>query len=341
MLRFVNTTRLLVAVFTIVAISMIGAARLQADTLNGAGSTFIDPIMKLWAKAYADQGGSQINYQAVGSGTGISSLINQTVDFAGSDVPMTSSEASQVKGGVIHIPDILGSVAVCYNVPGVGPGIHLSGPVLADIFEGKITYWDDAKIKALSPGVAFPHENILVVHRSDGSGTTAIFTDYLSKVSASWKNDVGSGKSVNWPVGLGGKGSPGVAGFLKNKPYSIGYVELAYAITNVIYYAAIENRSGAFVYPYEESATTNAAVGEPVAANLEMSITNTGNAKGYPISGYSYLIVPAHSQKAAELKRFIMWVVTKGQEAEFTGPGHYAPIPPAVAAKAQAILTKM
>lgn len=316
-------------------------AGVKADTLTGSGSTFIQPIMKVWAKAYTAQTGTQINYQGVGSGKGISDLINQVVDFAGSDVPMNANELSQAKGGVIHIPDILGSVAVCYNIPKVGPAVRLSGPVIADIFQGKITFWDDPRIAKLSPNIKFPHQNILVIHRSDGSGTTAIFTDYLSKVSPSWAAKVGSGKSVNWPVGLGGKGSPGVAANLTKKPYSIGYVELAYAINNVIYYAAVENRKGVFVYPYQQSATANAAVGEPITDNLEMSITNTANKNGYPIAGYSYLIMPAHSEKAAELKQFITWIITKGQAPSFTAPLHYAPIPTAVAARAKQLLAKM
>jgi len=334
-----NLTRILTSAATVAALILIAPAA-KADTLTGAGSTFINPIMSQWSHHYKDETGTEVNYQSIGSGGGINMFINQTVDFAGTDVPMNPGEKAQVKGGYVTIPDILGAVVVGYNIPGVGAGIHLSGPVLADIFQGKITVWNDPRITALNPGTTFPNDNILVVHRSDGSGTTAIFTDYLSKVSGDWRNNIGSGKSVNWPTGLGGKGSEGVAGYLKTKPCSIGYFELAYAITKVIYYAAIENKKGNFIYPFDASSATKAAEGEPMPGNLEMSITNTSNPEGYPISGYSYLIVPEHSQTSPAVKKFVTWIITKGQDPSIVAPLHYAPIPDAVRDRALALLAK-
>jgi phosphate transport system substrate-binding protein len=238
---------------------------------------------------------------------------------------MNGNEKAQAGASTVTIPDVIGAIVISYNIPGVGPGIALSGPVVADIFEGKITYWDDPRITKLSPGVKFPHENILVVHRSDGSGTTAIFTDYLSKVSGSWKNNIGTGKSVNWPVGLGGKGNPGVAGYLANKPYSIGYLELAYAIQKHISYASMENRSHKLVYPNNESIVA-AGEGMKIPENLEISIANSSNPKAYPIVGVSYLIIYTSSPKNAAVKQFFEWVLTKGQAEEYTGPGSYSPL---------------
>ena len=315
------------------AAMVVVASSAHAQSLNGAGATFINPIMSKWVAAYKQATGVEVNYQPIGSGGGINALIAKTVDFACSDVPMTASEESQAGTATLNIPDIIGAVVVSYSVPGIGPGIALTGPVVADIFEGKIAYWDDPEIVKLSPGIKFPHENILVIHRSDGSGTTAIFTDYLSKVSKSWSTDVGTGKSVNWPVGLGAKGNPGVAGYLKNKPYSIGYVELAYAIQQNIPYAKIKNKAGVFIYPSDEAASA-AAEGIKIPENLKISITNSAHEKAYPIAGISNLIVRASWQKNVEVKKFVKWILTDGQAAEFTEPLHYSPLPAGVAKKA-------
>lgn len=315
-----------------VGASLMAIQAANAQSLIGAGSTFINPIMSRWISAYRSSTGVDINYQPIGSGGGINALISKTVDFAGSDVPMTGGEKAQVGGQVITIPDIIGAVVVSYNVPGISSGIALSGPVLADIFLGRITYWDDPEIVRLSPGVKFPHENILVVHRSDGSGTTAIFTDYLCKVSRDWKDQVGTGKSVNWPVGLGGKGNPGVAGYLKNKPFSIGYVELAYAVQNNIPYAEVRNKAGKMIYPTEESAAA-AAEGVAIPNSLEFSIANSPHPDAYPITGLSFIIVRQSWPKNADVKKFVRWIVTDGQASEFTAPGHYAPLPEAVRTK--------
>ena len=321
----------------IAAIALCTMQAANAQTLTGAGSTFINPIMSRWIAAYKAATGSEINYQPIGSGGGISALISKTVDFAGSDVPMAPSEKSQAGGAVVTIPDIIGSVVVAYNVPGISNGIAFSGPVLADIFLGKVTYWDDPEITKLSPGVKFPHENILVIHRSDGSGTTAIFTDFLSKVSSEWNDGPGTGKSVAWPVGLGGKGSAGVAGYLKNKPFTIGYVELAYAIQNDVPYALVKNKAGTLVYP-SEAAASAAADGIKIPANLEISITDAPQSGAYPISGLSFLIVRRSWEKNPDIKKFITWILTNGQSAEFTGPGHYSPLPASLQAKCLAAI---
>jgi phosphate transport system substrate-binding protein len=324
----------------IAAAGLIFIPAVHADTLTAAGSTFINPIMKRWVAAYKQSSGVDINYQPIGSGGGINALISHTVDFAGSDVPMNASEKSQAAAPVVTVPDILGAVVVGYNIPGVGPGIALSGKVVADIFEGKITSWNDPEITKLSPGVKFPNENILVIHRSDGSGTTAIFTDYLSKVSGSFKSNIGSGKSVRWPVGLGGKGSPGIAGYLKIKPYSIGYVELAYAIDNNIHYASIKNKSGKAIYPSDESVVA-AAEGIKIPANLEISVTDSSNPSAYPITGLSYLITYANGGKNEVIKKFFKWILTEGQTSEFTAPDHYSPLSPSLKAKVLQAVEKL
>lgn len=309
-----------------IALLALALPTAHAQNLTGAGSTFVNPIMTNWIPAFQKASGVSVNYQPIGSGGGISALISHTVDFAGSDVPMNPQEVSEAKAPVIHLPDVVGAVAIAYNVPGIGPGIHLSGSVIADIFLGNIKKWNDPRITKLSPGTKFPDLPIFVAHRSDGSGTTAIFTNYLSKVNGEWKAKVGEGKSVNWPTGLGGKGSAGVAGLLSTHSGAIGYVELAYAVQNNIPYAFVQNKRGKFIYPTVESAAA-AAEGVKVPANLQVMITNTNSPQGYPITGYSWLIVYQNSAKAADLKKFLTFVVTDGQGPAFTKALVYAPLP--------------
>ncbi len=325
-----------------IAVSLLGSAALSASaqTLTGAGSTLVAPIMSNWTAAYQKKTSATINYQPIGSGGGINALINHTVDFAGSDVPMNANELGQAKGGVIHIPDIIGSVSVAYNIPGIGPGIHLTGPVVSDIYLGKITMWNDPRITELNPGVNFPNETIFVIHRSDGSGTTAIFTDYLCKVNPAWKSGPGTGKSVEWPLGLGGKGSSGVAGLLKTHKFSLGYVELAYATQNDITYCAIQNKKGKFIYPGVESDSA-AADGVTIPANLQTSLTDTSNPDGYPIVGFSYLISYRNSAKAADLRSFLTFVTTEGQDESFTKPLFFSPIPASVRDRAQKLIAEI
>ncbi len=304
------------------------ASRASSQDLTGAGSTFVNPIMTKWIYDYRQATGISINYQAVGSGAGISNLIDGTIDFAGSDAPMTAEQKGRAKGDVIHLPDVIGPVAISYNIPGIGTGLGFSGPILADIFLGKIKYWDDPQIVARNPGKNLPHEQIFVVHRSDGSGTTAIFTDYLSKVSPEWKSKVGSATTVSWPTGLGGKGSAGVAAILQQHPFSIGYVEFAYVEENKIPYAAMDDGTGNYVYPSAESAM-QAAQSSTIAEDLCTMITAAP--KGYPISGMSWLIVYKKSLKAPELRKFLKYVLTTGQKD--TKALWYASIPPEIVSR--------
>jgi len=300
------------AMIALAALSMSGAA--SAQSLTGGGSTFINPVMQTWIANYQKASGVSINYQAIGSGAGINGLINKTLDFAGSDAPMKNEEITQAGSPVLHLPVVIGTVCVAYNIPGIGPGIHLSGPVLADIYLGKVTNWSDPEITKLSPGTKFPNQPIYVTHRSDGSGTTFILTDYLSKVSDDFKSTVGAGKSVKWPLGLGGKGNEGVAGLIKAHPYSIGYIELAYAVQNVIPYAAIQNTKGKFIYPSVETGTA-AADGAKIPNDFRVSITNTPNAGGYPITSFSWVIVYQNSNQGPALQKFLTYILTTGQDA--------------------------
>lgn len=294
----------------------------SADALQGAGSTLIDPIMEQWVQEYKKNGGTDINYQAIGSGGGIKNLINKTVSFAGSDAPMNDEETKDAKDPVLHFPAVIGAAAIAYNVDGVPTGLHLSGPVLADIFLGTITKWNDPKIVALNPTANLPDLDISVIHRSDASGTTYIFTDYLSQVSPDWKAKVGTGKSVDWPVGTGGKGSSGVAGLLQNHKGSVAYLELAHAVQNKIPYAAVQNSSGAFIDPSSDSASA-AADGAKIPDDMKVSIVNSPNPKAYPIAGFSYLIVFETSDRGADLNKFLKYALTDGQslcKGLFYGP---------------------
>ncbi len=311
------------------------ASAASSNSLTGAGSTFVYPIMTHWAQEYQQQTGITINYQAVGSGAGISNLIDHTVDFAGSDAPMNADELARAKDPVVHVPDVIGAVCISYNVAGMQSGLHFSGPVIADIYLGKIKFWDDPQIMKLNPGKKFPHAAIFTVHRSDASGTTNIVTDYLSKVSPEWQSTVGEGKEVKWPNGLGGKGNAGCAGILKQHDNSIGYIELAYAVQNSIPYADMENSSGNFITPSVESAAA-AAAPFPMPENMTKFITNTSAPQGYPITGFSWLIFYPNGAKADQVKKFMNWVITKGQADNQAL--YYAPLPQSVVSAIQAQL---
>ena len=306
--------------------------------LTGAGATFPYPLYSKWFSDYASKTGVRINYQSIGSGGGIRQLSEQTVDFGASDSPMSDAELAKAKGGaVMHFPTVLGAVAVTYNVPELAAGLKLSGAVLADIFLGRITKWNDARIAALNPSVTLPAKSILVVHRSDGSGTSFIFTDYLSAVSPTWAKAPGKGKEVQWPVGLGGKGNEGVAGQVKQTPGTIGYVELAYAKQNKLPVAAIENAAHEFVLPSVEGATAAAA---GVAQNLSpssdyrISIVNAPGAGAYPISSFTWLLVyreQADSAKRRKLVDFMRWALADGEKSAATLD--YAPLPAAIVSR--------
>jgi phosphate transport system substrate-binding protein len=300
--------------------------------LVGAGATFPNPIYQRWFYDYSQKTGVKINYQSIGSGGGIRQISEQTVDFGASDSPMSDQELSQAKGGaVLHFPSVIGAVAVTYNLPGAPDGLKLTGDVLAAIFQGKVTKWNDAGIAALNPGVKLPAQDILVVHRSDGSGTTYIFTDYLSAVSPAWKAAPGKGKDVQWPVGLGGKGNEGVAGQIKQTPGALGYVELAYARQNKLPVAAVRNAAGRFVQPSLQGATAAAAGTArslPPTTDFRISIVNAPGADAYPISSFTWLLVYQNqpdATKGRKLVDFIGWALHDGQSE--VQALDYAPLP--------------
>jgi len=301
-----------------------------AVDLNGAGATFPYPLYAKWFDAYGDVNKNvRINYQAIGSGGGIKALKEGTVDFGASDAPLSDEAIKQMPGTVVHIPMVAGAVVLCYNLPGVGKGLHLTPAVIAGIFEGSITKWTDAKITALNPNMKLPNHAITVAHRSDGSGTSYIFTSYLTAVSGSWAKDVGRGTAVNWPTGIGGKGNDGVSGIVKQTPGGFGYVELAYAVQNKLPYAYIQNKAGAFVEPTIAS-TTTAAAGAIAAMkeDVRVSIVNAAGKSAYPIAGFTYILVYKHQADKAKWKAlsgFLNWAIHYGQQ--FATKLLYAPLP--------------
>jgi phosphate transport system substrate-binding protein len=304
-------------------------------TVNGAGATFPNPMYQKWFseyhKAHPD---IQFNYQSIGSGGGIRQVLAQTVDFGASDGPMTDEQLSQAKTKILHIPTVLGAVVPAYNVPGVSGELKFTPEALAGIFSGKITTWNDPAIAKANPGVNLPSQSIIVVHRSDGSGTTYIFTDYLSKVSSEWQNGPGKGTSVKWPVGLGGKGNEGVAGMIRQMQGGIGYIELIYAVQNKIDYGSVKNTSGTFVKASLDSVTAAAASSTKMPADFRVSITNAPGKDAYPISSFTWLLIPEKSKEAAKgkiLADFLTWMVDDGQK--MTADLTYAPLPGNVAEK--------
>jgi phosphate transport system substrate-binding protein len=312
------------------------AASTAGVDLNGAGATFPYPIYSKWFSDYAAKTGVKINYQSIGSGGGVRQLSDMTVDFGASDSPMSDAEMGNAKGGpVMHFPTVLGAVVLTYNVAGLTQPLRLSGPVIADIFLGRVTKWNDARISTLNPGVTLPASDILVVHRSDGSGTTFIFSDYLAAVSPQWLRGPGKGKELQWPVGIGSKGNDGVSGQVKQTPASIGYVELAYAKQNHLAYASVQNAAGNFVEPSVQSVTSAAegAVAKlPANTDYRVSIVNAGGAQSYPISSFTWMLAyrqQADSAKARKLKAFLKWAFTEGEQS--AASLDYAPLPAALA----------
>ncbi|HSU13247.1 phosphate ABC transporter substrate-binding protein PstS [Longimicrobium sp.] len=298
-------------------------------TLTGAGATFPAPIYSKWFSDYGQAHAVQVNYQSIGSGGGIQQVTAGTVDFGASDAPMTAEESARVPG-ILQLPTVLGAVTVIYNVPGLAQPLKLSGDVLARIFLGKITRWNDPAIAADNAGVQLPASNIAVVHRSDGSGTTFVFTDYLAQVSPEWKAAVGNGKSVKWPTGLGAKGNEGVAGAVKQTAGSIGYVELAYAMQNRLSMASLKNAAGQYVAPsVDATAAAAAGVAERVAGgDFRVSLVNAPGATTYPISTWTYLLVPPHWQDCGKARAFVglvSWALAQGDDA--ARQLDYAPLP--------------
>ncbi|HEY6207326.1 MAG TPA: phosphate ABC transporter substrate-binding protein PstS [Chthoniobacterales bacterium] len=299
-------------------------------TINGAGATFPYPIYSKWFDEYAKVDPSvRFNYQSIGSGGGQKQILAQTVDFGASDGPMSDDNLAKAPGKILHIPTVAGADAVAYNVPG-NPELKLDGDTIAGIFLGQIKKWNDPKLTALNPGANLPDQEIVVVHRSDGSGTTFIFTDYLSKVSPEWKEKVGTNTSVNWPTGLGGKGNEGVAGQIKQTPGALGYVELIYAIQNKMPYATVKNASGNFVKPSVESVTAAMATAQ-IPDDFRFSMTNAPGADSYSIAGATWLLVYQQQKDATKGKKlveFLKWALSKGED--MAKQLDYAPLPAAV-----------
>jgi phosphate transport system substrate-binding protein len=318
----------LLSALAIIALSTTAAFAAGPVLINGAGATFPYPIYSKWFDLYSKSHPEvRFNYQSIGSGGGIKQISAKTVDFGASDGPMTPEQLAEAPGRIFHIPMVMGSVAVTYNIDGVKSGLKLTGDVLADIFLGKITKWNDQRIVSANPDVKLPDEDILVVHRSDGSGTTYIFVDYLSAVSSAWKGKVGKGTSVNWPVGLGGKGNEGVAGVLKQTPGSIGYVELSYAVKNNLSYAHLQNKSGKFMEPTLES-TSKAAEGAVIPEDFRVSLVDSANPQAYPIAGFTWLLIYKDMPdpvKGKAIVEFIKWAIHDGQA--YTKDLWYAPLP--------------
>src|SRR5882724_573344 len=311
------------------------------NEIIGAGSSFENPLFSKMFADYNTRTGLKVNYQSVGSGAGISQLTNKTVDFGASDAPMNGKQDSAAPAAVLHVPVTTGAVVLSYNLADVKDTLMLSPGVLADIFLGKITKWNDAKIAAINKGVKLPATTVTIAHRSDGSGTSNIFTTYLAKVSEEWSTKVGKGSSVNWPVGLGGKGNEGVAGLVKQTPGAIGYIELAYAIQNNMPYAKVQNKAGNFITP--SIASVSAAANITIPPDSKVSLTNTDAADGYPISGFSWVLIYKEQKygirslaKATNVLKLISWQIHDGQQ--YGAPLYYAPLSPAAVSVGDAIL---
>ncbi len=329
------------------ALSALALPALAQTTLNGAGATFPYPMYSKWFSEYHNAHSDvQVNYQSIGSGGGIRQVIAGTVDFGASDGPMTDEQLTEaktkLKTDVLHIPTVMGAVVPAYNIPGVTGEIKFTPDALAGIFLGKITSWNDKAITSANPGINLPNQPIIVVHRSDGSGTTFIFTDYLSKVSPDWQNGPGKGTSVKWPVGLGGKGNEGVAGQVRQLQGSIGYVELIYAVQNKIPYGVVRNSSGAYVKASLDSVTAAAASAPKMPADFRVSITNAPGKDAYPISSFTWLLIPVQSKDPAKgkiLNDLLNWIMDNGQKmaADLT----YAPLPDSVVTKVKAAIKQV
>ena len=312
-------------------------------TLNGAGATFPYPMYSKWFSEYNKlHPDVQINYQSIGSGGGIRQVLNGTVDFGASDGPMSDEQLAQSKTKILHIPTVLGAVVPAYNVPGVGAEVKFTPEALAGIYLGKIVNWNDPAITKVNPGVNFPNTPIIVIYRSDGSGTTFIFTDYLSKISKDWSNIVGKGTSVKWPGGMGGKGNEGVAGQVRQLSGSIGYVELIYAVQNKITYGSVRNAAGNFVTASLDGVTEAAATAKTMPADFRVSITNAPGKTAYPISSFTWLLIPAPAKdpkKGKIIADFLDWMVTDGQK--MTSQLSYAPLPDNVVEKVKAAIKQI
>ena len=327
-----------------VVIAMLVSACMAQTTINGAGATFPYPMYSKWFSEYHNQHPDiQFNYQSIGSGGGIRQVTAGTVDFGATDGPMSDDQLASAKTKILHVPTVLGSVVPAYNVPGVTESLKFTPQILADIFMGKINNWNDAAIAKVNPEAKFPNTPIVVVHRSDGSGTTYVFTDYLSKVSGDWKSGPGKGTSVKWPVGIGAKGNEGVAGMVRQMEGALGYVELIYAEQNKIPYGSVQNAKGKFVKADLDSTTAAAAaVAKSMPSDFRVSITNAPAPDAYPISSFTWLLIPVQSKptpKGKIISDFLHWMLGPGQE--MTKQLTYAPLPEEVNKRVQAAIAQV
>ncbi|MEO8887294.1 MAG: phosphate ABC transporter substrate-binding protein PstS [Mucilaginibacter sp.] len=335
-MKFIKNLKLAAVVMATSGVALSASAQ----DVRGAGSSFVNPLFQ---KIFADYTPAKVDYQSIGSGGGIAQLTAKTVDFGDSDAPLNDEQTAKMGGpsAVLHIPMTSGAVVVTYNVPGVAGGLKLSGKDLADIYLGKVTKWNSREVADSNPGVKLPDLPIVVIHRSDGSGTSFIFTDYLTKVNSDWASKVGKATAPNWPAGLGGKGNEGVSGLVKQTPGAIGYVELAYAIQNKMPYAFIQNKSGKFINP--TLAATTLASNVAIPADTKVSVTNTDNPAGYPIASFTWALIYKEQnyngrtkEQAAKLLKLLWWNVHQGQK--FCAPLNYAPLSKAAVKAAEAVL---
>jgi phosphate transport system substrate-binding protein len=312
--RIMSIVALALAALVAATVALAGGSTRSDDALSGAGATFPFPLISQWQKDYESKTGVKINYNPIGSGGGIAAITARTVDFGASDAPLTPDQFAACKG-CVQIPWVLSATSVIYNLPGVPNNLKLTGPIIANIYLGNITQWDDAAIKRINPGVNLPSTKITPVWRSDGSGTTYNFTDYLSAVSPQAKSKIGNSTQVNWPVGVGGRGSSGLAGVVKNTTGGIGYVDIAYALTNKIQFARVLNRAGKYVTPGLRGIAAAGRQVDKVPASNEMHIVNPpkGDPLAYPICTFSYVILPTSTPKAAQLRKFVFYALTAGQ----------------------------
>lgn len=332
------------ALLAVAAAGTAGASRAShhSTTITGAGSTFVSPLVAQWVAGIGGAYGYELQYSAIGSGGGVAAIQGRTVDFGASDAPLTSDQFNACNG-CLQIPWALGGTAIMFNEPSVPNLLHMDGPTLAKIFMGQITTWNDAAIKKLNPKVNLPSTKITIAHRSDNSGTTYNLTDYLSSVSSTWKNQFGAAVAVNWPVGVGAKGSSGVAGVVSSTQGAIGYADVAFALQNHLKYFAMKNRSGKFTTPGSRGILAAASSDQKPDANNALSIVNPPKKfdLAYPISTFTYVIVAQQSSKAADLRKFLFWAVTKGQAAQYTAKLRFVPIPKAVLVVAEKTIAKI
>jgi phosphate transport system substrate-binding protein len=330
-----------------VALAVVSLQAVAQLKLNGAGATFPYVIYSKWFDVYSKKTGIQFNYQSIGSGGGIKQVTEGTVDFGATDASLTDQQLTEIqtKRGteVLHVPTVMGAVVIVYNLPEIGAGLRLTPEVLAGIFLGEITKWNDPKLAAINPNKSLPDMAIIVSHRSDGSGTTNIFTDYLSKVSKTWADKVGKGTAINWPVGMGGKGNEGVAGLVKQAPGSVGYVELAYAVKNRLEYAKLQNKAGEYVEASFKSVSAAAeGAAKTIPTDLRVMITDADGKTAYPISAFTWLLVykdMKDKEKSQALVGFLRWAMTDGQQ--FAEDLYYAPLPKDVVAMCQKVINSV